>query len=247
MSQNVKRILIINKDGGCTYTLNSLLNTWGYHVATVNTFIKSIEFCLHNSFVPHLIIVGVAKDSNIFRDYPEKVKARIKKHIPIVAYTHLTSSLFREEALAAGYKDCLVRPVMPQELRERIEYLIDPRPQTNVPTPTSPTHHTDERNEEALLLSSLKIKSINNGGIECHSLFPLPKGIITEVQSSLFNRIGIKGAKLSVEKTEKVEEEKVLDGHHYLIKLKFINLDIEQDYKLISFLKSQNSGHIEAS
>lgn len=236
MNKNAKRILIINKDGGCTYTLNSLLNRWGYQVATVNTFIKGIEFCLHNSFIPHLIIVGVAKDSSIFRDFPDKFQDRIKKDVPIIAYTHLSSPYFHEEAKNAGYKDCLIRPVAPNELRSKIEYYIEPQPVGTVKATTLPKHHIDE---EGVLLSKLKIKALNKNGLECYASFPLPKGLVTEIQSKLLIRLGLKDIKFVVEKTEKIDNANKSDEHHYLLKLNFLDLSIEQDYQLITFLKSQ--------
>ncbi|MFA6237596.1 MAG: response regulator [Bacteriovorax sp.] len=237
METKVPRILIVDKSNGGSFVLASVLGNWKYEVFKVNSFLKAIEYAQNNHYTPDLIIVELNEPNPIFFEFPRKFKERTGKEIPMIVHTIINDKDCVHKSLTSGYVDYLIRPMEPELLKDKIANIVRPNVRLNDQTFT---FHLDE---DALLVSRLKLDFINEFEIEASSQFPIKPGTIVTVQSDLLKGIGFPQIDLRVDDLKKKEAEIAVPENPYKLKLSFVGLSSEDFAKIkkLSMSKVQSA------
>lgn len=234
MESKRSQILIVDKNNGGSFVLGTILTRWNYEIFKVNSFLKAIEYVKNSQYSPDLIIVELEEPSPIFYDFPNKFKERTGKDIPIVVHSAFAEKSCVHQSLSSGYKDYLIRPMMPDLLKDKISNIVKPNLKLNDP---ALTFHLDE---EASLLSKLILDYMNELEIEASSQFPIKPGTIVTVQSETLKEIGFTQTDLRVDNLKKRDPEDVNLDYPYKLKLSFTGLSADDYNKLKMLVESKS-------
>jgi two-component system cell cycle response regulator DivK len=118
-----KKILVVEDDKDSRFILAAQVRLIGYESIEAATASVAIEKAQAES--PGLILMDLAMPGMTGIEAARTLKANpATAHIPIVAYTAWDSERWREPALNAGMIEYLVKPVLPEILKETIEKFI---------------------------------------------------------------------------------------------------------------------------
>lgn len=118
------KILIIDDDLQTTQLFESILTLHNHKSVSVNNSMSAVEAA--NSTLPDVILLDIMMPGingielcKIFSSTSEL------KHIPIIMVSALNDIGSKKDSFNAGAKDFLTKPVMPKELVNKINALID--------------------------------------------------------------------------------------------------------------------------
>jgi twitching motility two-component system response regulator PilH len=185
MSLKQNRIMIIDKNGTGAYILTAALSKWGYDVVSVNSYLKAIEYSLHNAYQPELIIVETQEVNAIFFEFPRKFLERTKNKVPMIVYSVNNNAQDIKQSLEYGYKDYIVRPVEPEILKDKIKNFVKPEASLNQETFQFKIH------EEAKIIAQIHIESLNEFGLEANIPYDIHPSTVVTVQSPTLIKYGI--------------------------------------------------------
>ncbi len=118
-----KKILVVEDYADSRSMLVYLLDSLGYEVKEAENGTQALEKAVADQ--PHLIIMDLALPVMTGIDAAKALKENpTTAHIPIVAYSAMTSRHWREKASAAGMVGCLPKPVSLDLIKETIEKYI---------------------------------------------------------------------------------------------------------------------------
>lgn len=120
-----KKILVVEDYADSRSMLVYLLESLGYEITEAANGTQALEKAVSDQ--PHLIIMDLALPEMTGVDAAKALKENpTTAHIPIVAYSALTSRQWREKASAAGMVGYLPKPVSLGLIKETIEKHILP-------------------------------------------------------------------------------------------------------------------------
>ena len=122
-----KKILIVDDDPGILLMLKLMLRLEGYEAIVCEEAMKALEtmdcenpdLVLLDAMMPHLD--GLAILNLIQTRNPPK-------RPPIILFTGNVDESYMKQALQAGASDILIKPFVKEELLERLQTFLDPRP-----------------------------------------------------------------------------------------------------------------------
>lgn len=218
-------ILIIDKTMGSSFTLMSVISSWGFHASKVNSFLKGVEFCQTSPQSPDLVIVCSDSDGQILREFPEKFKSRTSKDTPIVVYSSIPSIDFQNAMERAGYDDCFIRPMASLVLEEKIKALIMP-PKPTVEEKQNNLIHFDpvKDGKAAQLITEIMVTKIDAFGIEGLTIIDLPQGKTFKLKAKILEQVGLEMVEVEVTHTQ--NESTAHNGMRYPYRFtaQFVNL-----------------------
>lgn len=212
------KILIVDKSGGGSFLLASVLNSWGHETTSVNSFLKAIDYC-KGAYSPDIVIVEMQEAGMLFYEFPRKFHERLGKAIPILVHSNICQKEIIYRSIQSGYYDYLLRPVDPEILHDKITNIISPEIKLNQTT------FNFNMNEEAKLSWTIMVDSVNEFGIQVSVPFHLNPGSIIDLESPTFTEHGL--PKLAMKVDEIVPQDK-----SYLAKLSFVGLKNSELIKL---------------
>jgi CheY-like chemotaxis protein len=118
------RILVVEDDPNCRWVLCALLQRMGYHCQVACNGREALERV--KSFAPQAIVMDLVMPEIDGLEATRRLKADARtRGIPIVALTGHATSQYESAARRAGVADFLPKPVLFQDLLERLQRLLD--------------------------------------------------------------------------------------------------------------------------
>ena len=118
------KILIIDDDVETTKLLESIIKLQGHQTTSLNNSMSAVEVA--NSVTPDVILLDIMMPGingiqlcKIFQSTTEL------RHIPIIIVSALNDIGSKKDALNAGARDFLTKPVHPKDLTNKIDALVN--------------------------------------------------------------------------------------------------------------------------
>jgi CheY-like chemotaxis protein len=116
-------ILIVDDDSDFRTVTGLSLSGKGYKVLEASGGREAIN--LAQQAQPDLILLDILMPGLDGYEACRQIKTNpATSHIPIIVLTAVSDPAARHKAQQAGADDCVAKPVMPQELHERVERLL---------------------------------------------------------------------------------------------------------------------------
>jgi CheY-like chemotaxis protein len=120
-----KKILVVEDYADSRSMLVYLLQSLGYEITEAASGTQALERAVSDK--PHLILMDVALPEMTGVDAAKALKQNpTTAHIPIIAYSALSSRQWREKALDAGMVEYLAKPVSVDVIKDTIAKHILP-------------------------------------------------------------------------------------------------------------------------
>ena len=117
------KILIIDDDVQTTKLLESMVVLFGHQATSVNNSMSAVEIA--NSTMPDLVLLDIMMPGingielcKIFQS------TSALKHIAIIIVSALNDLGSKKDALHAGARDFLAKPILPQVLSDKINVIL---------------------------------------------------------------------------------------------------------------------------
>lgn len=120
----IHKILVVDDSATDRFVLTELLEKAGYTVSTA----ENGEDCLAkvDANMPDLVVMDVIMPGlNGFQTTRALSKNPATAHVPVIMCTGKEQATDRLWALRQGAKDCVIKPVVPEELLSKIKALSD--------------------------------------------------------------------------------------------------------------------------
>jgi two-component system, cell cycle response regulator len=113
------KILIIDDDVQTTKLLEGMVMLYGHETTSLNNSMSAVEVA--NSIVPDLILLDIMMPGINGIDLCKIFQSTSTlNHIPIIIVSALDDIGSRRDALNAGAKDFLAKPILPKALGDKI-------------------------------------------------------------------------------------------------------------------------------
>lgn len=117
------RLLVVDDEEGLLFLMSERLTSLGYEVLTAPSGEEALQMAEQHS--PDLILLDILMPQMKGREVCAHLKANPKTQpIPIIFLTALGMPDHIKEGLNLGGEDYLVKPVEPDELKDRIEVCL---------------------------------------------------------------------------------------------------------------------------
>jgi hypothetical protein len=122
-----KNILVVDDDLSSAIYATKVLRNTGANVTSVNDGEQAKTRISQGNI--DLILMDLKLPGKNGIDIMREIR-QYNKDIPIIAYTARRSAETRHECLVAGFKDYLLKPVMPDDMRSAIDKHLNPNAYT---------------------------------------------------------------------------------------------------------------------
>jgi CheY-like chemotaxis protein len=180
-----KLVLIVEKNKGSSYMLQTLLGKWGYSTFVVDSYLKAIEYAKNDQMDIGACIVDSAEINAILYEFPRKFLERTGKSVHMIIHTVVSEKSAIAKAIESGYKDYLVRPIDPESLKNKLESIF------NEGFNFKREYFQCNLYMPATLITQTNITTVNEQGIEAILNWPIPLHTTLNLSSSLFQEYGL--------------------------------------------------------
>ncbi len=121
----MKKVLIVEDHPDLLDILTLQMEEMGFAVTSATNGIEAVEKAIEEK--PHLILMDIMLPGIDGLEATRRIRSNPEaKEIPILAATAITDKSQLRECIEAGCNDIIVKPFTAQDLKEKIQAVLDP-------------------------------------------------------------------------------------------------------------------------
>jgi len=118
-----KRVLIVEEEIDIATEIRNILEADGYECRILLSPLRLLEVI--QSFRPHLLTTGIRMSGMNGLNVIQLIKTEWRVNLPIIVISDCRKKFFINEAYALGVDDYIFRPFDPEDVLDRIQWLLE--------------------------------------------------------------------------------------------------------------------------